>query len=172
MSILTVLTYPDSALRKKSKPVAKVNAKVENLINDMIETMYSFRGCVGISAPQTGRLQRIIVVDVSKHKKAPPRNSGLIVIVNPVLIHREGRTISREGCLSLPDYIGNVRRVEKIKVKGKDRYGKRLEFFTTGFESIAIQHEIDHLNGVLFIDRISSLKADLLMRKRMPGKGK
>ena len=167
MNILTVLTYPNSTLRKKSKPVAKVNAKVEKLINDMIETMYSFRGCVGISAPQIGKLQRIIVVDVSKHKKAPHDNRGLIVIVNPVLIHQEGRTISREGCLSLPDYTGNVHRAEKIKVKGKDRHGKRLEFFTTGFESIAIQHEIDHLNGVLFIDRISSLKTDLFMRKKL-----
>ncbi|MFC1557800.1 peptide deformylase [candidate division KSB1 bacterium] len=172
MSILAVLTYPNSVLRKKSKPVAKVNAKVEKLINDMIETMSSFHGCVGISAPQIGRLQRIIVVDISKHKKAPHNNRGLIVILNPVLIHREGRIMSREGCLSLPEYTGNVQRVEKIKVKGKDRHGKRIEFFATGFESIAIQHEIDHLNGVLFIDRISSLKADLFMRKRISGERK
>lgn len=172
MSILTVLTYPNSALRKKAQSVAKINAKAEKLINDLIETMYSFRSCVGISAPQVGKLKRIIIVDVSRHKKASPNNQGLIIMVNPVLIHQEGSITSREGCLSLPEYTGNVRRVEKIKVKGKDRYGKRLEFFTTGFESIAIQHEIDHLNGVLFIDRISSLKADLFMRKRISAERK
>ena len=98
-------------------------------------------------------------------KNAPINNHGLITFINPVVIDKKGKTIFREGCLSIPDYTGNVERANRIKVKGKDIDGRRSEFYSDGIESIAIQHEIDHLDGILFIDRISSLKTDLFVRK-------
>jgi len=165
MSTLPVIKYPHPILRKKCKPVSKISAKISKLIDDMIETMYSFQGCVGISAPQVAKSLRIIIFDVSKHKKAPPSNHNLTVMVNPVIIERKGKTVTREGCLSLPDFTGNVARPDSIKVKGKDRNGRRLEFYLNGFEAVACQHEIDHLDGILFIDRISSLKTDAFRRK-------
>lgn len=165
MSILPIFTYPNQLLRTKCNPVSSIDVKTLKLINDMIETMYSFVGCIGISAPQVGKLFQIITVDVSKHKKVPINNHGLITLINPVIIDKNGKTISREGCLSIPDYTGNVERVNRIKIKGKDINGKRLEFYSDGIEAIAIQHEIDHLEGILFIDRISSLKTDLFVRK-------
>lgn len=165
MSILPIFTYPNQLLRTKCNPVSSIDAKTLKLIDDMIETMYSFPGCIGISAPQVGKLFRIITVDVSKHKNAPINNHGLITFINPVVIDKKGKTIFREGCLSIPDYTGNVERVNRIKVKGKDINERRSEFYSDGIESIAIQHEIDHLDGILFIDRISSLKTDIFVRK-------
>ena len=165
MSTLSIITYPHKILRKKCKAVSSINAKLKKLVKDMAETMYSFKGCIGISAPQVGKLYRIIIVDVSWHKNAPVDNHGLIALLNPIIIDREGKSLSREGCLSIPEYTGNVERYKRIKVKGKDISGRRIEFYSTGIESIAIQHEADHLDGILFIDRISSLKTDLFMRR-------
>jgi len=166
MSILPVLKYPHPLLKTKCKPVSKINAKTSKLIDNMIETMYSFPGCIGISASLVGKPLRIIIFDVSKNKKAPPSNHNLTIMVNPVIIEKKGKTITREGCLSLPDFTGNATSAERIKVKGKDKHSKRIEFYLVGFESVAFQHEIDHLYGILFIDRISSLKTDIFMRKR------
>ena len=166
MSILSVIKYPHPLLRKKSKQVSNINAKISKLIDDMIETMYSFPGCVGISAPQIGKSLRVIIFDVSKHKKAHLSNHKLTVVVNPVIIEKKGKIMNREGCLSLPDFTGNVTRAEKIKVKGKNKHGKRIEFYLVGFEAVAFQHEIDHLDGILFIDRISSIKTDIFKREK------
>ena len=165
MSILPVLTYPHPVLRNKCKPVAKLSKKVSRLIDDMTETMISFPGCVGISAPQVGKSLRIMIFDVSRHKKAPLSNHGLTKLINPAIVERNGKRETREGCLSLPEFTGNVVRSEKLKVKGKDTLGRRVEFYLEGFEAIAFQHELDHLDGILFIDRISSLKTNVFQRK-------
>lgn len=165
MSVLPVLIYPHPILRRKCKPVAKLNKKISRLIDDMTETMYSFPGCVGISAPQVGKSLRLMIFDVSRHKKAHDVNRGLTVLINPAIVSRDGKRETREGCLSLPDFTGNVVRSVSLKVKGKDSLGKRVEFYLEGFESIAFQHELDHLDGILFIDRISSLKTDVFRRK-------
>ena len=163
MSILSVRIYPDPVLRDISQRVGSFNEDLILLINDMKETMYSFGGCVGISAPQIGQNLEIIIVDVSKHKKTTVHH-GRVVLVNPVILHSEGEVVTREGCLSVPGFTGNVRRATHIMIEGQDVTGEPVAIQTEGFEAIAFQHEIDHLNGVVFLDRIRS-KKDIFKRK-------
>jgi len=158
--IKTILTYPDPELKKKSAPVAVINEKTRELAADMAETMYDAPG-VGLAAPQIGIHQRIIVIDVAG-KDEPPE---LITAINPVIIHAEGETFEEEGCLSVPKYAANVRRHAKIVVKGLDIDGEEVTWKAEGLLAIAFQHEIDHLDGILFIDHISQLKRDIFRRK-------
>jgi peptide deformylase len=158
--IRTILTYPDPELKKKSAPVTVINEKTRELAADMAETMYDAPG-VGLAAPQIGVHQRIIVIDVAG-KDEPP---ALITAINPVIIHAEGETFEEEGCLSVPKYAANVRRHAKVVVKGLDIDGEEMTWKAEGLLAVAFQHEIDHLDGILFIDHISQLKRDIFRRK-------
>lgn len=135
-------------------------------IDDLLETMRASPGCIGIAAPQVGMLSRIIVVDVSGHRRGgQEENHGLLVLVNPEILARGGKQLVREGCMSVPDYTANVQRAQWILVDALDREGKQVILEAVGFESIAIQHEVDHLDGYLFLDRVSSIKTDIFRRR-------
>jgi len=164
MAVLDIKRYPERVLREKALPVDDIGPSTQRIIDDMIETMYSAEG-VGLAANQVGILKRIIVVDVSARGDRAP----LIVLINPELIHTEGESVSEEGCLSLPGYRTAVKRAEKVKVRGLDRYGKEIEIEGNGLLSRALQHEIDHLNGMLIIDRIGRLKKELFRKRYLKG---
>ena len=158
--IRKILTFPDPELKKKCQPVAVINNKVIELVRDMAETMYAAPG-VGLAAPQIGVHQRIVVIDVAG-KDDPPQ---LIVAINPVIIHADGESYEEEGCLSIPKYAANVRRHERVVVKALNLDGEEITCKADGLLAIAFQHEIDHLDGILFIDHISPLKREIFRRK-------
>ena len=158
--IRTILTYPDPELKKKSQPVTVINDKIRELARDMAETMYAAPG-VGLAAPQIGVHQRVIVIDVAG-KEEPP---DLIVAINPVIIHAEGESYEEEGCLSVPKYAANVRRHARVVVKGINLEGEEVTWKADELLAIAFQHEIDHLDGTLFIDHISPLKREIFRKK-------
>ena len=167
MAILPILQFPDPRLKEKSDPVTGVTAEVSAVIDDLLETMRASPGCVGIAAPQVGVARRIIVVDVSAHRRGgQEENHGLLVLVNPEILARGGKQLVREGCMSVPDYTANVQRAQWVLVDAQDREGKQTILEAVGFEAVAIQHEADHLDGYLFLDRVSSIKTDLFRRKR------
>ena len=156
-----ILTIPDPILRQVSKPVTLVNTEVKNLMNDMLETMYAAPG-IGLAAVQVGVLKRIIVIDLSKdgEKKDP------LFIINPEITFKSDELISyEEGCLSIPNQFAEVKRPSSCKVNFLDYDGKKKEINADGLLATCIQHEIDHLNGVLFIDHLSKLKKDLILKK-------
>lgn len=158
--IRNILTYPDPELKKKSQPVKIITPDVLELARDMAETMYNASG-VGLAAPQIGVHQRIIVIDVAGRDELP----DLITVINPIIIHAEGKSYEDEGCLSIPKYSANVNRHSKVIVKGIDLTGAEKTWHAEGLLAIAFQHEIDHLDGILFIDHLSPLKRDLFQRK-------
>ncbi len=158
--IRTILTYPNPELKKKSAPVAAVTDSVRELVQDMAESMYAAPG-VGLAAPQVGVHQRVIIIDVSG-KNEPP---DLIVAINPTIVHAEGEVCDEEGCLSVPDYAANVKRYARVIVKGLDLEGEERTWKAENLLAIAFQHEIDHLDGVLFVDHLSTLKRELFQRK-------
>ncbi|MBI3891776.1 MAG: peptide deformylase [Candidatus Wallbacteria bacterium] len=164
MPVLPVLTYPAPELRRVSSAIEVYDGSADALAADLVQTVNSFPGCVGIAAPQTGDARRLIAIDASRHRK-PVANRGLLVLANPVVLAREGSQIFREGCLSLPDYTANVLRATAVTVRGIDRAGEELTLTAEGFEAVVLQHEIDHLDGVLFIDRVASLKRDIFRRQ-------
>ncbi|MBI4619252.1 MAG: peptide deformylase [Desulfobacterales bacterium] len=158
MSILKILTYPDPVLKKKAKPVEIIDERIKKLAEDMIETMYAAPG-VGLAAPQVGESLRVITVDVTR------KEEGLIVLINPEIISSEGECTEEEGCLSVPDFKEIVQRKEKVLVKGLDLEGRKIQIPAEGLLAIAFQHEIDHLDGILIIDRVSRLKRDIFKKK-------
>ncbi|MBI4654848.1 MAG: peptide deformylase [Nitrospirae bacterium] len=167
MSILEIKKFPNAVLKQKTSPVTNFDSELQKLIDDMIETMYANHG-VGLAANQVGVSKRVIVIDVSKSeeehtkkKQAPP----LIVLINPEIIHAEGEYESEEGCLSLPGYRTIVKRAERVKVIGLDREEKPVEIEGTGLLSRALQHEIDHIDGLLLIDRIGRVKKELFKKR-------
>jgi peptide deformylase len=167
MAILPILRFPDPRLKEKSAPVTGVTAEVSAFIDDLRETMRASPGCVGIAAPQVGMSSRIIVVDVSAHRRGGQEaNHGLLVLVNPEILAMGGKQLVREGCMSVPDYTANVQRAQWVLVDALDREGNQVILEAIGFEAVAIQHEVDHLDGYLFLDRVSSIKTDLFRRKR------
>jgi peptide deformylase len=149
-----ILVYPDPFLARKAAPVSAVDDRVRTLIRDMFETMYAAEG-VGLAAPQVGVGKRVIVLDVSPVDESVPP----MAIVNPEIVERKGSVAGEEGCLSVPGVQGEVCRAETVVVRGLDPEGKPLHLSASGILSRALQHEIDHLDGVLFIDRISSAAA-------------
>ena len=155
MSTKKIITYPDPALRKKSEPVEKVDKEIKQLIEDMAETMYASRG-IGLAAIQIGVLKRVILVNVGE---------GLVLLVNPEILEDEGETQMEEGCLCLPGVMLEVKRSEKVKVKGLNRKGEEIIIHAEGLLARALQHEIDHLKGVLIIDKISKIKRELVTSK-------
>ncbi|RII29220.1 MAG: peptide deformylase [Geobacter sp.] len=158
--IRTILHFPDPELKRKSAPVTVVNDATRALVQDMAETMYAAPG-VGLAAPQIGVHQRVIVIDVSPKDEQP----DLIVAINPVIIHADGESYEEEGCLSVPKYSANVRRHARVVVKALDLDGNELTYKADDLLAIAFQHEIDHLDGILFVDHLSPLKREIF-RKR------
>lgn len=145
MALRQIRNYiDDDVLRKKSKAVEKIDEKILNLLDDMADTMYHSNG-VGLAAPQVGMLKRVVVIDIG---------DGLIKLINPQIISMEGEQQDIEGCLSVPDIIGEVNRADKVKVKAVDENGNNIELEGTGLLARAFCHEIDHLEGILFIDKI------------------
>ncbi len=167
MAILPILKFPDPLLKERSAPVERVDAEASSVIDDLLETMRASPGGVGIAAPQVGVLERIILVDVSAHRRGgQEQNHGLLVLVNPEILARGGKQLVREGCMSVPDYTANVQRAQWVLVDALDREGKQLIVEAIGFEAVAIQHELDHLDGILFLDRVVSVKTDVFRRKK------
>ena len=163
MAVLEILTYPDDRLRQVSEPVKQFDAALQACIDDLEETRLAGPGAVGIAAAQMAWFQRVLIVDVSGRKKT--RNHGHLILVNPEITEWDGFAIGREGCLSVPDYTGNVVRAERIQLDASDRDGNALCFEMEGFEARAVQHEMDHLDGLLFLDRLVSRRQDLFQRK-------
>lgn len=164
MAILPIVTYPDERLKTECEPVDTFDPALREFIEHLEETCASGPGAVGIAAPQVGRLQRICVVDATRAKR-PVENNGPLVLVNPEITDWNGFAVGREGCLSVPDYTGKVIRAEKVKLRGQDRFGKTVEYTMSGFEARIAQHEVDHLDGILFLDRLVSRHTDLKRRK-------
>ncbi len=153
-----VLLYPDRTLKQVAAPAQADGAGA--VARDLVDTMRSFERCVGLAAPQIGELTRVIAVDVRSHPKADSSNNGLMILANPRIVERHGSEIAREGCLSIPDLTANVRRATRIVVEHADG---TLE--SAGFEARCLQHELDHLDGILFLDRVESLVDDLFRRR-------
>lgn len=162
--MMKILLFPDEKLRLKSKKIEKLDDGILRFTENLKNFLYTNKGCVGIAAPQVGHFERIIIVDVKGHKKTTECN-GTLIMINPEIQESSGESINREGCLSVPDYTGNVKRNFYIKVKYISLNGEEKILTTSGFEAVVLQHEIDHLNGILFIDRIANLKRDLFKRK-------
>jgi len=160
MSTLNILVYPDPFLKKEAKPIERVNGHIVSLAQDMLQTMYQAPG-VGLAAPQVGEGKRLIVLDVN-HKQG---EQNPIVLVNPEIVDSDGEVVYEEGCLSLPGYLTDVKRAASVHVRALDLKEKPVEIEADNLLAIALQHEIDHLNGVLIIDRISPLKRELYRRK-------
>jgi peptide deformylase len=166
MAVRSILLYPDPILKQVAEAVTEVDERVIAIIQDLVDTMIDSGHSVGVAAPQIGVLQRVVVVDVSKSKLGKANNHGLLEMVNPQIIEKSGSKLMREGCMSVPDYTGNVTRAEHIIAEFTDRSGRVRVIEASGFEAVAIQHELDHLDGLLFLDRVSSLKTDLYRRKQ------
>ncbi len=165
MAVRSILFYPDPILKQVAEKVEALDETVVAVIQDLFDTMIDAGHSVGVAAPQIGVLRRVVVVDVSKSKLGKDNNHGLLEMVNPEIIEKSGSTTMREGCMSVPDYTGNVTRPDHIVVEFTDRTGQLRVIEATDFEAVAIQHELDHLDGLLFLDRVSSLKTDLYRRK-------
>ena len=161
MALRQILTEPNDILRQKSLPVEKVDLDLQKLMDDMLETMYAAPG-IGLAAIQIGILKRLVVIDISKEKeKRQP-----IFLVNPEITYRSKETsVYEEGCLSLPGQFAEVERPAECSVKYIDYFGKEKELKANGLLATCIQHEIDHLNGILFIDYLSKLKKDMIIKK-------
>ena len=165
MAILKVYEYPDPILKKVSKEVTAFDSLLEAFINDGIKTLQSHNFCVGLAAPQIGNLQRIIFLDISRARKPHP-NNGLLILINPLILESSNFKIVREGCLSIPDFTANVKRAMEITISYQNLKGETKTLSTKDFEAHTIQHEIDHLDGILFLDRITSPTTDLFRRVR------
>ena len=158
LSILTILEFPDERLRKKAAVVKTVDDSIRKLVDDMLETMYQSKG-VGLAATQVDVHQRVIVIDVSEEKNKP------LFLINPEIIEKDGIEESEEGCLSVPGFYEKVKRAEHVRVKALNRNGQSFEFDARDLLAVCVQHEIDHLDGKLFVDYISSLKRQRIKKK-------
>ncbi len=165
MAILEIRKYPDPILKKRARKVEDIDSFINSLIDNMIETMYAAPG-IGLAAPQIGVPLRIAVIDVSQRNG----NQGLITLINPEIVWVEREILWEEGCLSIPNFTAEIKRKEKVVVKGYDRNFKEVEIEGEGLLAIALQHEIDHLDGILLIDRLSPLKREIFKRKFRKGK--
>ena len=164
MHQLPITHFPEPILKRPTKPVAAIDGDIRKLVDAMIRTMRAFPRCVGLAAPQVAATWRIAVMDASVHPKGKD-SCGLLVLVNPTIDIAEGVQIQREGCLSVPDFTGNVRRATRVKVTAQDQFGAVFSHWLEGFDAIVAQHEIDHLDGQLFLDRIENPATGLFRRK-------
>lgn len=158
MALLNILHYPDERLHKVAKPIATVDDEVRRLIDDMIETMYASKG-VGLAATQVNVHRRLIVIDVSEDK------TGATAFINPEFLLKQGETEYEEGCLSVPGIYETVQRAERVKVRALDRDGKPFELEADGLLAICLQHEVDHLDGKVFVEYLSTLKQNRIRTK-------
>ncbi|RMD79896.1 MAG: peptide deformylase [Gammaproteobacteria bacterium] len=158
MAILPILHYPDPRLRVKAAPVERVDEEVQRLLDDMLETMYEAPG-VGLAAPQVDVPRRLIVIDISKERDQP------LFLVNPEILDREGSIRIEEGCLSVPGIYEPVERAERIRFRALDREGRPFEREAEGLLAVCVQHEVDHLDGRLFVDYLSELKRQRIRKK-------
>jgi len=158
MANLDVLTYPDPILTRTAEPVKMIDNKIKKLVDDMAETMYAAPG-IGLAAPQVGELKRIMVIDISEEK------NQLRVFINPEIIKKEGTAVNEEGCLSVPGYYDKVERAETVMVTALDRDGQRFTINASGMLAVCIQHEIDHLDGKVFVEYLSPLKFNRIKNK-------
>lgn len=177
MALRKILTYPDPFLRKKCAPVEEIDGEVLKLLDDMAETMYGARG-VGLAASQIGADKRVVVIDISprnigadeegeegEEEEAEYEGPGLIELINPEIISSEGQVIAEEACLSIPGFTSDVRRKQRVVIEAYNREGQLIEIEAEELLARVFQHEIDHLDGILFIDRLSRLKRELIKRK-------
>ena len=160
MSLRLILEYPDARLREVAKPVPEVTPEIQALVDDMAETMYAAPGC-GLAAPQVGVGLRIFVVDAAGEDEP----SDLRIFINPEILEKDGQVVWNEGCLSFPGVTEEIKRAERVKVRALDRSGKPFELEADGLLAVAIQHETDHLNGVLMIDKLNAIKKRMMGRK-------
>jgi peptide deformylase len=168
MPVRPVVQLPGTVLKQHAEPVG---APDPDLAADLIDTMRVSPGCVGLAAPQIGVSRRAFCLDVSSHPKGEP-NHGLVVLFDPEILHTEGSEVRREGCMSVPDFTANVRRALTVIVRGIDAEGTERLYEASGFEARAFQHELDHLDGLLILDRVASLATDVFRRKvYQPPKG-
>ena len=158
MTILNILKYPDERLYKVAREVKVVNNEIKTLISDMAETMYEAPG-IGLAATQVDFHQRIIIIDISEDK------NNLLVMINPILLESKGEEINQEGCLSVPEVFEKVKRAEWIKISAIDINGKKFELEADGLLAVCIQHEMDHLEGKVFVDYLSNLKKNRIKKK-------
>lgn len=163
MALREVLKFPDKRLREVSAPVDEITEEIAELASDMLEVMYDEPG-IGLAAPQVGEPVRLIVVDTEWTADDAERHP--LVLVNPEILERSGSIVWKEGCLSVPDFEAEVERSESVKLRARDLQGAELVIDATELQAVCFQHEIDHLDGVLFIDRISRLKRNLYVQKR------
>lgn len=167
MALRSLRLFPDPLLYQESRPVTDYGKSLKDLLQDLIDTLARSPG-VGLAAPQIGVLKRVSIIDVSRikaHSKAQSSYHGIIVLINPVLTDASGTQIPREGCLSVPDWLASVKRFQEVTVRTETLEGGQKTIKSHGFEALALQHEIDHLKGKLFLDRVVDVKTDLFRRK-------
>jgi peptide deformylase len=166
MAIRRILTFPEPSLRGTARPVENITGETAKIVEDMAQTMYAAPG-IGLAAPQVGLDQRIVVLDVGDDDEEPQKERGkhLIHVVNPVIVEAEGETTFEEGCLSVVDFRAEVERAARVLVKGWDLEQREIALEADGLLAVALQHEIDHLDGTLFIDRLSRLKRELYVKR-------
>jgi peptide deformylase len=165
MPTLPIRHFPDPVLKAGTQPVTAFTPALRKLVDRLIATMRHHPRCVGLAAPQVGVGDAVAVVDVTGHPKAK-RSHGLIVLINPKIVAHEEARVQREGCLSVPDLTGNVSRAVRVEVEAQDVSGERWRQWFEEFEAVAMQHEIDHLNGLLFLDRIANLRTNVFRRQK------
>ena len=165
MPVQNILTFPHPLLKKRSHRISRIDDSIRGLIEDLVDTMRAGPGSVGVAAPQIGATLSACVVDVSNNRHGKDNNHGLLILLNPEITASSGSSVMREGCMSVPDYTGDVERATAITLSYMDLSGVVQNLETSGFEAVAIQHEMDHLDGILFLDRIISLKTGLFRRK-------
>lgn len=167
MAVREVLLYPHPLLKQAARPLGLGDREeIARVGRDLVDTMRAHEHCVGIAAPQLGEPVRMVVVDVTGHPKAKSC-AGLLVLVNPEVVSTSGSKVGREGCLSIPDLTANVRRAEEVEVRAHGLAGEQMGVRADAFEARCLLHELDHLDGLLFLDRVDSLKSDIFQRKRV-----
>ena len=162
--MLAIRRLPDHILKQPTKTVERIDDHAKQLIDALIATMRRHPRCVGLAAPQIGGGLRVAVMDSSRSPKGPA-SRGLLVLVNPAIEESLGGQVAREGCLSIPDFTANVRRATRIRLTAWDQYGSAYEMWLEGFEAVIAQHEVDHLDGTLFLDRVANISTDVFRRK-------
>ena len=170
MAVKTVVRYPARVLKGLAGPVGEIGPRERALADDLVDTMYDSPGCVGLAAPQLGVPLRVFCLDVSVMRKPPPGNHGLVVLFDPQIVLATGGELKREGCMSVPEYTCDVRRATDVVVRGTTPDGATRVIEATGFEARAFQHELDHLDGMLILDRVAA-RSDVFRRKRYANKG-
>jgi peptide deformylase len=171
VAVRKVVSYPARVLKGLAGPVGAIGDPERQLATDLVDTMYDAPGCVGLAAPQLGVPLRAFALDVSVMRKPPAGNHGLVVLFDPELILAEGSELKREGCMSVPDHTCDVRRATSVVVRGTTPEGGHRVVEAEGFEARAFQHELDHLDGLLVLDRVASARTDVFRRKRYAEKG-